>query len=85
MGALARRMASPKLQSMTDKQIATEALGRLPEGVSLAEITEEFQVVAAIRQGQADVVAGRVRSHEEVQSLFASWTEKWKTTNHASS
>lgn len=72
---------------MTDKQIATEALGRLPEAASLAEITEELQIVAAIRQGQADVAAGRVRPHEEVERLFTSWTERWNrtTTSRATS
>ena len=71
---------------MTDKQIAVEVLGRLPEAASLAEITEELRVVAAIRQGQADVVAGRVRSHEDVERLLTSWTERWATTkNHVSS
>ena len=55
---------------MTDKQIAVEALTRLPKTASLSEITEELQVIAAIRQGQADVVAGRVYSHEGVKRLF---------------
>ena len=56
---------------MTDKQMAVEALGRLPEAVSLAEIAEELQVVAAIRQGQANVAAGRVHPHKEVEQLFS--------------
>ena len=70
---------------MTDKQIAVETLGRLPEAASLAEIAEELRVMAAIRQGQTDVAAGRVRSHGEVEQLLASWTERWKTTNLATS
>ena len=70
---------------MTDKQIAVETLGRLPEAASLAEITEELQVVAAIRRGQADVAAGRARSHEDVKRLLASWTEQWTTKSRASS
>ncbi len=70
---------------MTDKQIAAEALCRLPETVSLAEIAAELQVVAAIRQGQADVAAGRVRPHEEVKELFSVWTERWATKSHSSS
>ena len=69
---------------MTDKQIAVEALGRLPETVSLAEIAEELQVVAAIRQGQADAAAGRTRPHKEVEQLFSSWSQQWRTKSHAS-
>ena len=70
---------------MTDKQIAAEVLGRLPESVSLDEITEELRVVTALRQGQADVAAGRVRSHADVERLLTSWTERWTTKSHASS
>ena len=58
---------------MTDKQIAADALGRLPETITLTEIAEELQVVVAIREGQADVPAGRVYSHKEVEQLSASW------------
>jgi predicted transcriptional regulator len=69
---------------MTDKQIAVETLTRLPETASLAQITEELQVMAAIREGQADVAAGRVRPHTEVKQLFSSWTERWTTTSRSS-
>ena len=62
---------------MTDKQIAAEAVARLPETASLREIADELDVMIAIRQGQADAAAGRVRPHEEVKELFASWTERW--------
>ena len=65
---------------MTDKQLAVETLARLPETLSLAEIAEELWVAAAIRQGRADVDAGRVRSHEDVKELFSSWTERWTTS-----
>ena len=68
---------------MTDKQAAVEMLARLPETASLSQITEEMQVMAAIRQGQADVAAARVRPHAEVVQLFSSWAERW-TTSHSS-
>lgn len=70
---------------MTDKQIAADALGRLPETITLAEIAEELQLIVAIRQGQADVAAGRVHTHKEVEQLFASWIQRWTTKRHASS
>ncbi len=69
---------------MTDKQISLDVLARLPESASLAEILEELQVMAAIREGQADVAAGRVHSHEEVKELFTSWTKGWTTQSRAS-
>lgn len=62
---------------MTDKQAVLDALQRLPEGVTLDEITEELRIMAAIRQGRNDIVAGRAKSHEEVEQLFESWATAW--------
>ena len=44
----------------TDKQVAVE----------------ELAILAAIREGQADIEAGRVVSHEEVKRRSASWSKK---------
>ena len=58
---------------MTDKQAVIDALNRLPENASLAEITEELHVMAAIRRGREDIAAGRTRTQAEAQSLLESW------------
>ena len=62
---------------MTDKQAVIDALNRLPEAVSLEEITEELHIMASIRSGRADIAAGRTRSHEEVGQLVDSWATAW--------
>ena len=62
---------------MTDKQAVVDAFGRLPEGASLEEITEELQIMASIRRGRADGAAGRSKSHEEVEQLVESWATAW--------
>jgi predicted transcriptional regulator len=62
---------------MTDKQAVLDALGRLPEGASLEEITEELQIMAAIRRGRADIVADHSKSHQEVEQLVESWATEW--------
>jgi predicted transcriptional regulator len=62
---------------MTDKQAVMDALGRLPEGASLEEITEELQIMASIRRGRSDIAAGRSKSHEEVEQLVESWATAW--------
>lgn len=62
---------------MTDKQAVIDALQRLPENASLGEITEELQIMAAIRRGRADVVAGRTKTHEEAEQLLESWATAW--------
>jgi predicted transcriptional regulator len=58
---------------MTDKQAVIDALERLPESASLKEITEELQIMAAIRRGRQDVATGRVKSHSEVERELESW------------
>lgn len=64
------------MPAATDKQIAEEALGQMPEMASLQQISEELAILAAIREGQADIEAGRVVSHEEVKRRSALWTTK---------
>jgi predicted transcriptional regulator len=65
-----------ELLSGTDKQIALSALQRMPESVTLDEISEELAILAAIRRGEADADAGRILTHEEVKQRSASWTGK---------
>ncbi len=62
---------------MTDKQAVIDALNRLPEAVSLEEITEELRIMASIRRGRGDIASGRSKSHEEVRHLVNSWATEW--------
>jgi predicted transcriptional regulator len=64
---------------MTDKQAVFDALQRLPENASLDEITEELRIMAAIRRGRSDVIAGRVKTHTEVEQALESWASAWTT------
>jgi len=64
---------------MTDKQAVIDALNRLPEDVSLDEITEELRIMAAVRRGRADIAAGRTKTHEEVEKLVESWATAWSS------
>lgn len=61
---------------MTDKQIVLEAIRKLPDDISIEEIAEDVEILAAIRKGEADIAAGRFKTHEEVEKLLASWTTK---------
>lgn len=61
---------------VTDKQIAAEALVRMPEGATLAEISDRFAILAGINGGQRDVDAGRVVTHEEAKRRASEWTGK---------
>jgi predicted transcriptional regulator len=64
---------------MTDKQAVIDALQRLPENASLDEISQELQLMAAVRRGRMDVAAGRTKTHEEVKQSLASWAAEWTT------
>ena len=61
---------------MKDKQVAIQAISRLPENASMEEIAQELHTMAAIRKGKADVKAGRVKSHTQVEKLFETWISK---------
>ena len=62
---------------MTDKQAVIDALSRLPENASLEEITEELQIMAAVRRGREALAAGRTKTQEEVEQLVDSWATGW--------
>jgi predicted transcriptional regulator len=62
---------------MTDKQAVIDSLRRLPENASLEEITEELQIMAAVRRSREAIAAGRTKSQEEVKQLVDSWATGW--------
>jgi predicted transcriptional regulator len=67
---------SPETLAGSDKQIALDALRRMPESATLQQISEELAILAAIRRGEAAADAGRVVSHAEVKERSAAWTGK---------
>jgi predicted transcriptional regulator len=60
----------------TEKQIALDALLRMPESATLNEISQEMAILAAIRRGEADADEGRVVSHEDVRRRSAAWISR---------
>ena len=58
---------------MSTKELVIEAVRDLPEAATFDEILEHLATLAAICEGQADVKAGRVISHEEMKKRVASW------------
>jgi predicted transcriptional regulator len=67
---------STETAPLSEKQIALEALRRMPESATLQEISREIAILAAIRHGEAAADEGRVLSHEEVKRRSAAWTSK---------
>ena len=62
--------------SPSEKQIAFEALDRLPASATLEQMSEELALLAALRRAEAAADAGRVVHHDEVERRSASWTSK---------
>ena len=60
----------------TAKQQVEQILAALPEDATLEDIQYHIYVRQKIEQGLADVEAGRVISHADVQRRLAKWLTK---------
>jgi predicted transcriptional regulator len=56
------------------KQAVRALLERLPDDCSVEDVLYHLYVLQAVERGQADVAAGRVISHEEVERAMR---QKW--------
>jgi predicted transcriptional regulator len=65
-----------KPDEMTDKQAVIEAIRRLPDDASVADIRYETETILGILEGLLDADEGRTYSHEEVMEDVRKWLEK---------
>jgi predicted transcriptional regulator len=61
---------------MSDKQAALEAIGKLPDGVTLREISREIEFLAAIREGEEQANQGKVIPLTQVEKNLPTWLPK---------
>jgi len=40
------------------------------------QVSEDLQIMAALRKARKDLKAGRTKSHSEVEKMFAGWIKK---------
>ena len=59
---------------MSAKESVLQALHRLPDDIDYNDITEEIAFLAALRQAEDDIQAGKLVSNEEVRRKLESWT-----------
>ena len=52
---------------MSTKELALETIRKLPDSVSLEEIEERIQFLAAVERGRQEVREGKVIPHQEVK------------------
>ena len=64
---------SAVLTERTEKQIASDALARMPETATLEDISEDLAILAAIRVGQRAAAEGRTVSQEEAERRSKAW------------
>lgn len=65
-----------KRKSDTDKQLALEAIRKLPDDATFEEIKDEIDLLMAIDEGIKDADAGRVISHEDMKRQVKQWLSK---------
>jgi predicted transcriptional regulator len=61
---------------MSDKQLALDSIGRLPEDASLEVIAERLDFLAALRKGLDQIERGETIPHNEVKRQLATWLSK---------
>jgi len=69
-------MSERTIPNMTNKQIVEHLLQQIPEDVSLHEIAERIEFVAAVRQGLAELDRGERIPIDEVERELPSWIIK---------
>ena len=58
---------------MTQKELVLDAISELPNEVSLDEIAERIEFMAAVQRGLDQLDRGEGIPHEEVKRQLATW------------
>ncbi len=61
---------------MSNKQLVSNLLDRLPDDVSLRDIAKEIEFISGVREGLDQLDRGDGVPLEDVEKMIASWTTK---------
>ena len=61
---------------MSTKQIVQDLLEKLPENISLHDVAQEIEFVAAVRQGLSEIDRGERIPIDEIERDLPSWVIK---------
>ena len=61
---------------MSNKQLVSNLLDRLPDDVSLQDIAKEIEFISGVREGLDQLDRGDGVPLEDVEKMIASWTTK---------
>jgi predicted transcriptional regulator len=62
--------------AMSNKEVVSDLLSRLPQDVSLQRIAREIEFIAGVREGLAQLDRGEGVPIEQVEKMIDSWTTK---------
>ena len=71
--SLESSLGETQIAPMSTKQIVQDLLEKLPEDVSLHDVAQEIEFVAAVRQGLAEIDRGDTIPIEEIERELPSW------------
>ena len=63
-------------QLMSNKEVVTHLLTRLPEDVSLERIAREIEFIAGVQEGLDELDRGEGVGLADVEKMIASWNTK---------
>jgi predicted transcriptional regulator len=63
-------------RTMSDKELALDAIRQLPADVKLDTIAERLKFLAAIRKGFDEIERTEIVAHEEVKRQLEAWLSK---------
>ena len=58
---------------MSDKQLALDAINTLPDAVTIQEILDRIEFLAAVQKGLDEIDRGETVPHAEVKRQLAQW------------
>jgi hypothetical protein len=64
---------------MSTKELVLEAIQRLPAGVSLQQIRDRIEFLAALDRAEQSLDRGKGLSQEEVEARFETSVRSWAT------
>jgi hypothetical protein len=67
---------SSYLRGMSNKEVVSNLLSRLPDDVSLQQIAREIEFIAGVREGLEQLDRGEGVGIAEVERLISSWTTR---------
>jgi predicted transcriptional regulator len=59
---------------MSDKEDVLELVNRLPSEISMRDILEEIEFVAAVKEGLNEINQGRGVTIDAVEKMMEAWT-----------